>query len=120
MAAMPLDAGYVVVGVILHFLFAAFLGVLFFAGIGAAAWFDLRGMRTRVGPMGAGMIGGALVCVLNRWIFLPPTNPIMAFRARDGLLPGPSALRARCGYRFSLTARHMKSLGQRQSPVASI
>jgi len=81
MAAMPVSAGHIVVGSILHFAFAAFLGVAFFAIIGAAAWFGLPGLRSPMGLMTAGVIGGALVYVINRWALLPSANPMM------GLVP---------------------------------
>ncbi|MGH8995449.1 MAG: hypothetical protein ACRDYB_05375 [Acidimicrobiales bacterium] len=77
MAAMPVSAGHVVVGVVLHFAFSAFLGVLFFAIIAGAAWF-LPALRNPMALMAAGVIGGAIVYVINRWALLPPTNPMMA------------------------------------------
>lgn len=82
MSAMPVSASHIVLGTILHFAFAAFLGLLFFAAIGAATWFDLPGMRSRMGIMAAGMMGGALVYVVNRWVFLPHTNSMMALVPR--------------------------------------
>lgn len=81
MAAMPVSAGNVVIGTILHFAFSAFLGVAFFVLIGAAAWFGFPGMRNRAGIISAGMLGGAIVYAINRWALLPPTNPMM------GLVP---------------------------------
>lgn len=78
MRSMPVSASHVAVGSILHFAFAAFLGVLFFAIITAAAWYRLPGMRTPMGIMAAGVLGGAIVYVINRWLLLPPTNPMMA------------------------------------------
>ena len=80
MAAMPVSAGHVVVGSILHFAFAAFLGVAFFAIIAGAAWF-VPALRSPMALMAAGVIGGAVVYVINRWALLPPTNPMM------GLVP---------------------------------
>ncbi|MDA8354950.1 MAG: hypothetical protein M0Z95_01290 [Actinomycetota bacterium] len=78
MSAMPVSAAHVVVGTILHFAFAAFLGVAFFGIIGAAAWLGLPGMRTSAGLVAASVAGGAIVYVVNRWALLPPTNPMMA------------------------------------------
>lgn len=78
MAAMPVSASHVVVGTVLHFAFAAFLGVLFFGIIGAAAWFRLPGLRSSWGVVSAALAGGALVYVINRWGLLPSTNPMMA------------------------------------------
>lgn len=46
--------------------------------IGVAAWYRLPGMRTPAGIMSAGVIGGAIVYLINRWALLPPTNPMMA------------------------------------------
>lgn len=80
MAAMPVSAGHVVVGTILHFAFAAFLGVAFFAIIAAAAWF-FPVLRSPMALMAAGVIGGAVVYVINRWAILPPIDPMM------GLVP---------------------------------
>ena len=66
MHAMPVSAGQVVVGTILHFAFAAFLGVAFAAVIGAAAWVRVPGMRSSGGIVAAGVIGGAIVYVITR------------------------------------------------------
>ncbi|MDE3205486.1 MAG: hypothetical protein KGQ66_14870 [Acidobacteriota bacterium] len=77
MAAMPVSGSHVVVGLILHFAFSAFLGVAFFAVIAAAARMGVPGLRHPVGMMAAGVIGGAIVYELNRWVFLPPANPMM-------------------------------------------
>ena len=76
MAAMPVSAGHVVVGSILHFAFAAFLGVAFFAIIAGAAWF-VPALRSPMALMAAGVIGGAVVYVINRWALLPTVNPMM-------------------------------------------
>lgn len=81
MSAMPVSASHIVVGTILHFAFAAFLGVLFFAIIGTGAWFNVPGLRAPAGIIAAAVAGGALVYVINRWALLPPTNPMM------GLVP---------------------------------
>jgi len=78
MSAMPVSAGRVAVGVILHFAYAGSLGVLFAALIGAAAWLRVPGLRSPAGIMTSGVIGGALVYVVMRWGLLPPTNPMMA------------------------------------------
>ena len=77
MAAMPVSAGHVVVGTILHFAFAAFLGIAFFAIITGAAWF-LPALRNPMALMTAGMIGGGVVYVINRWAILPPVDPMMS------------------------------------------
>ena len=76
MAAMPVSAGHVVVGSILHFAFAAFLGVAFFAIIAGGAWF-VPALRSPMALMAAGVIGGAVVYVINRWALLPTVNPMM-------------------------------------------
>lgn len=81
MAAMPVSAGHMVVGAILHFAFSAFLGVAFFAIIGAMAWFGPSMLRSKMAFMAIGMMGGAVVYVVNRFVFLPHTNPMM------GLVP---------------------------------
>lgn len=79
MNAMPVSAGQVVVGTILHFAFAAFLGVAFATVTGAAAWARVPGMRSSAGIVAAEAIGGAVVYVILRWRLLPPVNPLMAF-----------------------------------------
>ncbi len=79
MSAMPVSAGQVAVGTIVHFAFAAFLGVAFAAVIGAAARARVPGMRSSGGIVTAGVIGGAIVYVIMRWGLLPPVNPLMAF-----------------------------------------
>jgi hypothetical protein len=78
MRSMPVSTSHVVVGSILHFAFAAFLAIVFFAIITAAAWYRLPGMRTPMGIMAAGVIGAAIVYVINRWALLPSTNPMMS------------------------------------------
>lgn len=75
MNAMPVSAGQVAAGTILHFAFAAFLGLAFAAVIGAAAWASVPGMRSGSGIVG----GGVIVYVIMRWALLPLTNPLMAF-----------------------------------------
>jgi hypothetical protein len=77
MQAMPVDAGHVVVGTILHFAFAGFLGILFAVLITGAAWYAVPLMRTSGGIITASIAGGAIVYVINRWALLPPTNPMM-------------------------------------------
>jgi hypothetical protein len=67
MSAMPVSAGHVVAETILHFTFAAFLGVAFAAVIGAAALAKVPGMRSAGPIVAAGMIGGPIVCVIMRW-----------------------------------------------------
>jgi len=79
MNAMPVSAGQVAVGAILHFAFAAFLGAAFAGIIGAAAWARVPGMRTSGGIITAAVSGGAIVYVILRWGLLPPVNPLMAF-----------------------------------------
>jgi hypothetical protein len=79
MNAMPVSAGQVAAGAILHFAFAAFLGVAFTAIIGAAAWSRVPGMRTSGGIVTASVIGGAIVYIILRWGLLPSVNPLMAF-----------------------------------------
>ncbi len=78
MQHMPVLTSHVVAGSGLHFAFAAFLGVVFVGLITAAAWFKVPGLRTSAGIVGAGVIGGALLYVVMRWVLLPPTNPLMA------------------------------------------
>ncbi len=78
MNAMPVSAGRVVVGIILHFAYAGSLGVVFAVLIAAAAWLRVPGLRSPAGIVTSGVIGGALVYVMMRWGLLPPTNPMMA------------------------------------------
>jgi len=78
MSTMPVSVSHVIVGTVLHFAFAAFLGILLFAIIGAAAWFALPGLRSPFGIIAAAMAGGALVYAVNRWGLLPSTNPMMS------------------------------------------
>ena len=79
MSAMPLNAGHMAVGLILHFMFSAFLGLAFFAVLGAFAWFGPAAWRTRSAFMAFGMIGGAIVYAVMRFGLLPSTNPMMGF-----------------------------------------
>jgi hypothetical protein len=79
MNAMPVSAGQVVTGTILHFAYAGFLGVLFAVIIAAAMMMRVPFMRTAGGVVTAGVIGGALLYVIMRWGLLPGTNPLMAF-----------------------------------------
>ena len=79
MNAMPVSAGHVVVGLILHLAFAAFLGVSFAIIIGMAARMGVPGLRTSTGIVTAGVASGAIVYVIMRWGLLPAVNPLMAF-----------------------------------------
>lgn len=79
MSTMPLDAGHMAVGLVLHFAFSMFLGIAFFAILGALAWFAPRALRTRMLFMASGVIGGAVVYVVMRFGLLPSTNPLMGF-----------------------------------------
>src|SRR5487761_1768126 len=81
MAQMPVVGSQVIVGAILHFAFAAFIGLVFAGLIAAAAWLNFPGLRTSAGVIISGVIGGALLYVVLRWGILPPVNPMM------GLVP---------------------------------
>jgi hypothetical protein len=79
MNAMPVSAGQVVTGTILHFAYAGFLGVLFAGIIAAAMTMRVPLMRSAGGVVAAGIIGGAVLYVIMRWGLLPSANPLMAF-----------------------------------------
>lgn len=79
MAAMPLNAGHMAVGLILHFMFSAFLGLAFFTVLSAFAWFGPAAWRTRSAFMAFGMVGGAIVYTVMRFGLLPSINPMMGF-----------------------------------------
>lgn len=79
MSTMPLNAGHMAVGLILHFAFSMFLGLAFFAVIGTFAWLTPRTLHTRMMFMASGMIGGAIVYLVMRFGLLPSTNPLMGF-----------------------------------------
>ena len=53
------------------------LGIALFTVIVAAARMGVPVVRTPTGMVLAGIAGGAVVYVLNRWVFLPPSNPMM-------------------------------------------
>lgn len=77
MSMMPVSAAHVVVGTILHFAFAAFLGVLFTAIIVAAARMGIPGLRQPGGVLTAAVLGGIIVYIVMRWGLLPALNPMM-------------------------------------------
>ena len=79
MSAMPVSAAHVLVGAVLHFVYAGFLGVLFAMVIAAAMMMRVPLMRTAGGVIAAGVAGGAIVYIVMRWGLLPPVNPLMAF-----------------------------------------
>ena len=79
MATMPLNAGHMAVGLALHFAFSAFLGLAFFAVLGAIAWNGRSVLRSRAAVAFLGMIGGATVYFVMRFGLLPSTNPMMGF-----------------------------------------
>ncbi|MGC8489921.1 MAG: hypothetical protein ACP5QO_17105, partial [Clostridia bacterium] len=81
MRSMPVVASHVLVGSILHFAFAAFVGLVFAGLLTGGAWLALPMMRSSVGLVGGAVIGSALLYALMRWILLPATNPMM------GLVP---------------------------------
>jgi hypothetical protein len=73
MSAMPVSAAHVLVGAVLHFAYAGFLGVLF------AMMMRVPLTRTAGSVIAAGVIGGAVVYVVMRWGLLPSVDPLMAF-----------------------------------------
>lgn len=79
MASMPLNAGHMAVGLVLHFAFSMFLGLAFFAVLGAFAWLAPRALRNRMMFSAAGVLGGAIVYAVMRYGLLPSTNPLMGF-----------------------------------------
>jgi hypothetical protein len=79
MNAMPVSAGHVITGAILHFAFAGFLGILFAMIIAMAGMMGVPFMRTPGGVVAAGLVGGAVVYAVMRWGLLPSVNPLMAF-----------------------------------------
>ncbi|HUX03413.1 MAG TPA: hypothetical protein VMV53_00685 [Acidimicrobiales bacterium] len=79
MSAMPLNAGHMAVGLVLHFAFSMFLGLAFFGILGAFAWMAPQALRTRMMFVSAGVIGGAVVYLVMRFGLLPSTNPLMGF-----------------------------------------
>jgi hypothetical protein len=72
------SAGMGYVALVLHFAYAGFLGLVFAALIGAAAWLHVPGLRSSTGIVIAAVAGGALLSVIMRWGLLPPTTPMMA------------------------------------------
>lgn len=79
MSSMPLNAGHMIVGVILHLAFSMFLGMMFFAVIAMFARVAPRALRTSMVFTLAGMFGGAVVYLVMRYGLLPSTNPLMGF-----------------------------------------
>lgn len=79
MSAMPLNAGHMIVGLIMHFAFSMFLGGLFFTIFAAFSRVAPRSIRTPMVFTGAGVIGGAVVYLVMRFGLLPSTNPLMGF-----------------------------------------
>jgi hypothetical protein len=79
MSGMPVSAGHVLVGAVLHFAYSGFLGMLFAMVIAAAMMMRVPLMRTAGGVTAAGVIGGAVVYAVMRWGLLPSVNPLMAF-----------------------------------------
>ena len=84
MSAMPVSAAHVLVGAVLHFAYAGFLGVLFAMIIAAAMMMRVPLMGTAGGVVTAGVAGGALVYAVMRWGLLPSANPLMAFVPQTG------------------------------------
>ncbi len=78
MSGMPVSASHVLVGAVLHFAYAGFLGVLFAMVIAAAMMMRVPLMRTAAGVTATGVIGGAVVYIVMRWGLLPSVNPMMA------------------------------------------
>ncbi len=79
MGMMPVSPGRVIVGMMLHFMMSAVLGVVFLVIFRAARRVGLTLVEGPMGALAAGMLGGALVYAVMRWILLPPTNSMMAF-----------------------------------------
>lgn len=79
MATMPLNAGHMAVGLLLHFMFSAFLGMAMFAVIGTIARFGPAVLRTRIAFITLGVAGGAVIYAVMRFGLLPSTNQMMGF-----------------------------------------
>ncbi|MGH2843498.1 MAG: hypothetical protein ACRDKL_07935, partial [Solirubrobacteraceae bacterium] len=79
MAAMPVSAGRVIVGAVLHFAFSAFIGVLLAVLIVEVGIRRLRipGLGSVAGIITVSIIALAIVYAINRWLILPPTNPML-------------------------------------------
>jgi hypothetical protein len=78
MTHLPVIAGHVVVGLVIHFAFAAAMGIVFTAILTTLAWLRLPGLRGSFGIMAASTIGGGLLFVIMDFGILPLLNPIMA------------------------------------------
>jgi hypothetical protein len=79
MSGMPVSAGHVLAGAVLHFAYSGFLGAAFAMVIAAAMMMRVPLLRTAGGVTAAGVTGGAVVYVIMRWGLLPSANPLMAF-----------------------------------------
>jgi hypothetical protein len=67
------------VGLVLHVVFSAFLGVAMFAVITTLAWFGPTVSRTRSAFLTVGVVGGAVIYAIMRFGLLPSTNRMMRF-----------------------------------------
>lgn len=107
MGAMPVDAGRVIVGTVLHFAFAAFLGVVFAVGILEVGIRRLRipGLGTVAGIIAVSIIGGAIVYAVNRWLILPPTNPMLGVAPQTAFFIGHLLFGLLVGLVLAMAAR---------------
>ncbi len=94
MSAMLLNVGHMAVGLVRHFAFSKFLGLTFFAILGAFELTTPQALRTRMMFVGTGVIGVAVVYLVIRFGLLPSTNPLMGFVPPNCLLHRAPVVRA--------------------------
>ncbi len=113
MSAMPISWTHMIVGAMLHMVFSAILGVAFFLIIRVAATKFLPALDSTAGYVLAGMAGGIIVYIINRWIVLPLTNPLMAFVPQLAFFIAHLMFGMIVGYALALTVqRRSAGLGR--------
>lgn len=78
LSAMPVSAGHVVVGVVLHFAFALGVGLVFAAILTVLASLRIPFVSHPVGLVVSSVIGGGLLFLIMYYGILPTLNPIQA------------------------------------------
>lgn len=114
MGAMPVSAGRVIVGTVLHFAFAGFLGALFAVLILELGIRRLRipGLGTDAGIVAVSIIGAAIVYVANRWLILPPTNPMLGVAPQTAFFISHLVFGALAGMALAVVARRWALIGR--------
>lgn len=81
---MPVAAGHLAVGIILHLAFSVLVGIVFITILFGLRRAGLSALRTAPGFVAASVAGAALVYVVMMYLVLPWANPLMCHMTPRG------------------------------------